>query len=61
MKFELKYTFDSKVMKQRLKCLFRHDWTTYQSSLQVDAGPQPIISWKVCERCAKSKLIHILS
>jgi len=62
MKVTLKYTWDSDLMKQRIKCMFRHDWKVYQHSfVAADMEcTQVVIAFKICKRCAKSKLIHIL-
>lgn len=63
MKLTIKYTWDSKVATQRIKCLFRHDWEVYQYCFEADHGGKQstlVIAFKICKRCAKSKLIHIL-
>jgi len=43
------------------KCWFKHLWETKQEVLTLqNSAPDIVIAWKQCERCAKSKLIHIL-
>ena len=60
MKFAITYTFDSELLKRRLRCFIRHDWETYQEILRAEGGGEIVIAFKVCRRCAKSKLIHLL-
>lgn len=61
----MKITFDSDALKRdlkiRLKCFFLHDWQYYQAVWTADNGITPVMAFKVCRRCAKSKLIHILA
>lgn len=44
------------------RCLFRHNWRFYQEGILTEAEYSRglVLAWKQCERCAKSKLIHIL-
>lgn len=39
-----------------------HKWTFHQIYISADNGSCSgmVIAWKVCDVCAKSKLIHIL-
>lgn len=43
-------------------CLFRHQWRTHQHNVRAEDNRHVIfvIGWKQCQRCGKSKLIHIL-
>lgn len=66
MKLAFKFTWDSELAKQRIKCFFHHDWERYQYLVQGHQGDllneQSIcVAFKVCRRCAKSKLIHIFT
>jgi hypothetical protein len=50
-------------MKQKLGCLWRpHKWRIYQHNINASENMNIVfvIAWKQCERCAKSKLIHLL-
>lgn len=53
-----------KKCKRIIQCLIRHDWNNYQEIFVTDSNMgykrDVVIAWKVCKRCAKSKLIHIL-
>lgn len=64
MKFTITYTWDSKLMIQRIKCFFRHKWIVEQWLMRVQNGTDDerdlVIAYKRCERCCKTKLIHIL-
>ena len=53
---------DGRLFKRaRWRCWFHHRWATYQHSLTTsDGGATFVIAWKQCQRCARSKLIHIL-
>lgn len=44
------------------RCWFRHLWRVHQHNITTDGirPPTIVIAWKQCERCAASKLIHIL-
>jgi hypothetical protein len=50
----------------RKTCWFRHDWNHHQYSFAADSRGNGVIytdiviAFKVCKRCAKSKLVHIL-
>ena len=45
-----------------LRCLWRHDWEVHQHNFQsTDDETTVVIAFKICRRCAKSKLIHILT
>lgn len=49
--------------KTALRCLLLpHDWKVFQHNVRVDENDREVfvIAWKQCERCAKSKLIHLL-
>ena len=62
MKFTIKYTWDSKLAARRIKCLIRHDWEFYQFLMRGEHGDRECtlcVGFKVCKRCAKSKLVHI--
>lgn len=38
-----------------------HRWEVCQEAFLTNNGRSvPVIAWRQCERCAKSKLIHIL-
>lgn len=43
-------------------CWLRHDWRVHQHNISAedDARVTMVIAWKQCQRCAKSKLLHIL-
>jgi hypothetical protein len=44
-----------------IQCWIRHDCEIFQHGFMIDTGScAVVIAWKVCRRCAKSKLIHIL-
>jgi ligand-binding SRPBCC domain-containing protein len=43
-----------------LRCLFRHKWDTHQHNFTTDDGATIVIAFKICLRCAASKLIHLL-
>lgn len=52
-------------MKKKFLCFIgRHQWTTHQGLLWMDIGfktdTSTVICFRVCERCAKSKLVHLL-
>jgi hypothetical protein len=48
------------------KCWLRHDWQHHQYSFAADSRGNGVIytdiviAFKVCKRCANSKLVHIL-
>lgn len=42
------------------RCWFRHKWWTNQVGVTDDNGCCFVLAWKQCERCAASKLIHVL-
>ena len=43
------------------RCWFHHSWRTYQVAVDPAYNEPPfVLAWKQCERCAKSRLIHIL-
>lgn len=48
------------------RCWLGHRWRTHQHGVQSDSEYHEhgavifVIAWKQCERCAKSKLIHVL-
>lgn len=54
----------SDIIRKMLKCILGHDWREYQHNVRADEGypnqPVFVLAFKVCKRCAKSKLIHIL-
>lgn len=64
----MKITIDTERILHRiaqwLDCLIAHDWDYKQEVFVVEdvetRRTKPVIAWKVCRRCAKSKLIHIL-
>lgn len=41
-------------------CL-KHDWDTVQDSFTSDNGKSTVIAFKICRKCAKSKLVHMLN
>lgn len=52
------------LIKKR-KCWFRHDWNGHQGTIEVSYGvgtprQEVVIAFKVCNRCAASRLIHLL-
>lgn len=44
------------------RCWFRHAWRVHQYGVLTSAYDCPaiVVAWKQCERCAASKLLHIL-
>lgn len=63
MKFTLEYTFDSALLKRRLQCAIKHDWTVHQGMVKFEERGDTfdmVLAFKVCDRCGKSKLIHLL-
>lgn len=42
------------------RCWFKHRWEVHQHNFLTDDNNLICIAWKQCERCAHSKLIHIL-
>ena len=43
------------------RCWFRHLWRVHQVGMLGHSNNEEfVLAWKQCERCAKSKLIHIL-
>lgn len=52
------------MLKRLLRCFPFHEWLTYQEIFVTHTGASfkydVIIAWKICKKCAKSKLIHIL-
>jgi len=60
MKFEISYTWDSDLMKQRVRCFFKHNWESHQVVITSHSGMDIVVAFKICKRCAASKLIHIL-
>jgi len=57
---KLTVTFNTDTLKRWFLCSFRHKWESHQDVFIGEAGANAVIAWKVCKRCAKSKLIHIL-
>lgn len=59
-----KMQVDLFLIKSKLKCLFKHDYQGYQHSIKTsefsDRSVEIVIAFKICKRCAHSKLIHIL-
>lgn len=53
-----------KTVRRTFRCILGHDWRVYQHNVRADEGypnqPVFVLAFKVCKRCAKSKLIHIL-
>ena len=49
-------------IKTWLGCRLGHQWRSFQHNVRVDENDRDVfvIAWKQCERCAKSKLIHLL-
>ena len=44
------------------RCLLGHKWRVYQHNVNASENMNIVfvIAWRQCERCAKSKLIHLL-
>jgi len=42
------------------RCWFRHLWRVHQVGVTDDDNRSFVLAWKQCERCAASKLVHIL-
>lgn len=61
---KITFTWDSAVAAQRIACLFRHRWEWEQVIVKAQHGDKEIelvVAFKICKRCAKSKLVHILT
>lgn len=43
------------------RCWFRHLWRVHQVGVRIHTGSDDlVIAWKQCERCAASRLLHML-
>lgn len=44
------------------RCWFTHRWRVHQHCLRADDDVLIVfvIAWRQCDRCAKSKLMHVL-
>jgi len=60
-RYEFTYDWSWHRMMRRLRCAIHHDWERYQDTYISENGLHTVIAFKVCKRCAKSKLIHILA